>query len=143
MKPFEKCPICGGDLENKQVEKLLRGGDNTVSMKVSAEVCTHCGERLYAEDVVLNETAIIHKRFLYPQDIVERMADEMQYLAVSSARTDVLQDRHLKRFEVNCGSRNSAILERLANRLRLKKIGQTKPSSRPLNPPIRSGLSVV
>jgi len=50
--PFEKCPVCGGDLESKQVEKLLRGGGNTVSMKVSAEVCLHCGERLYAEDVV-------------------------------------------------------------------------------------------
>ncbi len=52
MNPFEKCPVCGGDLENKLVEKLLRGGTNTVSMKVAAEVCTHCGERLYAEDVV-------------------------------------------------------------------------------------------
>ena len=52
MKPFEKCPVCDGDLENKRVEKLLRGGGNTVSMKVSAKVCLHCGERLYAEDVV-------------------------------------------------------------------------------------------
>lgn len=52
MKPFEKCPVCGGALETKQVEKLLRGGGNTVSVKVSAEVCLHCGERLYAEDVV-------------------------------------------------------------------------------------------
>jgi len=52
MKPFEKCPVCGGELETKQVEKLLRGDGNTVSVKVSAEVCLHCGERLYAEDVV-------------------------------------------------------------------------------------------
>lgn len=52
MKPFKKCPVCGGELENKQVEKLLKGGGNTVSIKVSAEVCLHCGERLYAEDVV-------------------------------------------------------------------------------------------
>ena len=52
MKPFEKCPVCGGELENKQVEKLLRVEGNTVSMKVTAEVCFHCGERLYAEDVV-------------------------------------------------------------------------------------------
>ena len=44
--------MCGGELENKQVEKLLKGGGNTVAMKVSAEVCLHCGERLYAEDVV-------------------------------------------------------------------------------------------
>lgn len=52
MMPFEKCPICGGELVAKQVEKLLRGGGNTVSLKVAAEVCQHCGERLYAEDVV-------------------------------------------------------------------------------------------
>jgi len=52
MMPFEKCPVCGGVLEMKQVEKLLRGGGNTVSLKVTAEVCQHCGERLYAEDVV-------------------------------------------------------------------------------------------
>ena len=52
MKPFEKCPVCSGELETRRVEKLLRGGGNTVSMKVIAEVCLHCGERLYAEDVV-------------------------------------------------------------------------------------------
>ena len=37
MKPFEICPVCGADLETKQVEKLLRGGGNMVSMKVVAE----------------------------------------------------------------------------------------------------------
>lgn len=52
MIPFEKCPVCGGELSSKKVEKLLRGGGNTVSLKVDAEVCQHCGERLYSEDVV-------------------------------------------------------------------------------------------
>jgi YgiT-type zinc finger domain-containing protein len=52
MKPFEKCPVFSGELEDKLVEKLLRCGGNTVSIKVTAEVCLHCGERLYAEDVV-------------------------------------------------------------------------------------------
>jgi YgiT-type zinc finger domain-containing protein len=52
MKPFEKCSVCGGELENKQVEKLLRSGGNTVSIKVPANVCLHCGERLYAEEIV-------------------------------------------------------------------------------------------
>jgi YgiT-type zinc finger domain-containing protein len=52
MKPFNKCPVCGGELRNKKVEKLLRGGGNTASLKVFAEVCLHCGERLYPEDVV-------------------------------------------------------------------------------------------
>ncbi len=52
MKPFDKCPVCGGELETKQVEKLLRGGDNTVSVKVSADVCLYCGERIYSEEIV-------------------------------------------------------------------------------------------
>ena len=52
MKPFEKCPVCGGDLEDRQVEKILRGAGNTVSMRVTADVCLHCGERLYSEDIV-------------------------------------------------------------------------------------------
>ena len=52
MMPFEKCPICGGELTEKEVEKLLRGGDYTAVLKVQAEVCLHCGERLYAEETV-------------------------------------------------------------------------------------------
>ena len=61
MMPFEKCPVCGNDLEEKKVEKLLRGGSHTVSMKVSAEVCLHCGERLYSEEVVRSFEEIRNK----------------------------------------------------------------------------------
>ena len=52
MLPFEKCPVCGGELKEKEVEKLLRGGNHTASLRVHAEVCLHCGERLYAEETV-------------------------------------------------------------------------------------------
>lgn len=52
MKPFDECPVCGGKLKRKEVEKLLRGGGNTASLRVVAEVCLHCGERLYPEEVV-------------------------------------------------------------------------------------------
>jgi YgiT-type zinc finger domain-containing protein len=52
MKPFEKCPVCGGELVEKEVEKLLRGGANTAVLKVHAEVCLQCGERLYSEETV-------------------------------------------------------------------------------------------
>jgi len=51
-KPFEKCPICGGELVEKDVEKLLRGGVHTAIIKVKAEVCLHCGERLYSQETV-------------------------------------------------------------------------------------------
>ncbi len=51
-KPFDKCPICGGELEEKEVEKLLRGGGHTAIINVRADVCLHCGERLYSQETV-------------------------------------------------------------------------------------------
>ena len=52
MKPFEKCPVCGGEVIERHVEKLLRGGLNTAVVKATAEVCLHCGERLYSDEIV-------------------------------------------------------------------------------------------
>lgn len=52
MKPFQKCPVCGGEIVEKNVEKILRGGNHTAIVKVKAEVCLHCGERLYSADTV-------------------------------------------------------------------------------------------
>ncbi|MBF0497791.1 MAG: YgiT-type zinc finger protein [Deltaproteobacteria bacterium] len=52
MIPFENCPICGNKLKEKEVEKLLRGGVNTAIVKVHAEVCLRCGERLYSSETV-------------------------------------------------------------------------------------------
>lgn len=51
-KPFDKCPVCGGELEEKEVEKLLKGGVNTAVIRVKTEVCLHCGERLYSHETV-------------------------------------------------------------------------------------------
>ena len=51
MKP-KKCPICEGELKTKQVEKILKGGNHTAIIKVEAEVCLNCGERLYKPDIV-------------------------------------------------------------------------------------------
>lgn len=36
----------------KKVEKLLKGGVHIAVVKVTAEVCLHCGERLYSEETV-------------------------------------------------------------------------------------------
>lgn len=52
MKPFEKCPVCSGEIIDKEVEKLLRGGIHTAVLKVHAEVCLQCGERLYSVETV-------------------------------------------------------------------------------------------
>jgi len=52
MRPFEKCPVCGGKMQTKKVEKLIRGGNNIASVIVKADVCLKCGERLYRKDDV-------------------------------------------------------------------------------------------
>ncbi len=52
MRVFEMCPICGGKIAEKEVEKVLKGGTNTAIMNLTAEVCLHCGERLYTPETV-------------------------------------------------------------------------------------------
>jgi YgiT-type zinc finger domain-containing protein len=52
MMPFNQCPVCGGEMSKKLVEKLLRGGIHTAVITVQAEVCLHCGERLYSPETV-------------------------------------------------------------------------------------------
>jgi len=49
---FKTCPVCGGELVEKRVEKLLKGGTNTAAVEVDALVCPRCGERLYPEETV-------------------------------------------------------------------------------------------
>lgn len=52
MASCERCPVCGGEVVEKNVEKLLRGGNHTAVLEVRAEVCLHCGERLYSVETV-------------------------------------------------------------------------------------------
>jgi YgiT-type zinc finger domain-containing protein len=69
VKPFDRCPLCGGELVEKEVEKLLRGGVHMAVLSVPAEVCLHCGERLYSEDTVRRFELIRSK--LARQDVAE------------------------------------------------------------------------
>jgi len=52
MNSISKCPVCGGPTIEKEVGKLLRGGVNFTAVAARAEVCLHCGERLYSNDTV-------------------------------------------------------------------------------------------
>ena len=69
MKPFSKCPVCRGDVAERNVEKLLRGGVNLAAVKVRAEVCLRCGERLYSKDTVSHFQQIREK--LANQEVAE------------------------------------------------------------------------
>lgn len=56
-KSFEICPICGGEIRRKKVEKLIKGGNDTASLEVEVDVCLKCGERLFTkEDIQRFET---------------------------------------------------------------------------------------
>ena len=61
MMPFDKCPVCGGEIIKKEVDKILRGGNNTAVVRVEAEVCLHCGERLYSPEVIRKFDKIRYK----------------------------------------------------------------------------------
>jgi len=50
--PFTKCPVCGGEVVEKDVEKLLHGGVHIAMVQVRAEVCLKCGERLYSTETI-------------------------------------------------------------------------------------------
>lgn len=52
MMPFSQCPVCGSELTEKNVERSLRGGIHTAVLTVRAEVCLHCGGRLYTQETV-------------------------------------------------------------------------------------------
>jgi YgiT-type zinc finger domain-containing protein len=69
MRLFEKCPVCGGELAEKEVEKVLKGGSNTAILTVKAEVCLHCGERLYGPETVAHFEDIRTK--LATEDVAE------------------------------------------------------------------------
>lgn len=76
MKPFDKCPVCGGELVEKDVEKLLKGGVHIAVFKVRADVCLQCGERLYSAETV--------RRFEQIRQKLERQeVDEFQALGHS------------------------------------------------------------
>ena len=50
---LSECLRCGSnDLEDREVEKLVRVGDDVVALLVRATVCRHCGERYLAQHAI-------------------------------------------------------------------------------------------
>jgi len=45
---FDKCPACGGRLAHKDVETILRGGNNAAIIKLPADACERCHTALYS-----------------------------------------------------------------------------------------------
>lgn len=47
-----KCPLCGGQIIEQEVNHKVKGGGKVVVLKVRAYVCIECAERLYSLDSV-------------------------------------------------------------------------------------------
>ena len=51
MKAKELCPICGGELEEREIkEEIWLGGELLVIESVHAKVCERCGEKIVSYD---------------------------------------------------------------------------------------------
>ncbi len=69
MLPFGQCPVCGGKVVEREVEKILRGGTNTAILRVKADICLHCGERMYSGETITRFEEIRGK--LARQEVVD------------------------------------------------------------------------
>ena len=47
MSRIDLCPYDGGETYHKDVEKLLRGGDDVAVVTIPADVCLRCGMQIY------------------------------------------------------------------------------------------------
>lgn len=50
--PFINCPVCDGVITEKNVEEMIKGGNNIAILYVKTEICMHCGERFYSSDTI-------------------------------------------------------------------------------------------
>ena len=68
-----KCPLCGGDTEEKIVETQEYIKDRLYIIKgVQAEVCNQCGERMYSQEElekIENIKEKIVKKLIMPLEI--------------------------------------------------------------------------
>lgn len=50
---LSRCARCGAtDLEDREIEKLVRRGDDVAAVRVRATICRHCGERYFSNDTI-------------------------------------------------------------------------------------------
>lgn len=78
MLPFNQCPVCSGEIVKKDVEKLLRGGNHTAVVKAKAEVCLHCGERLYSKETISHFEQIRNKLASYEVEDFQPLGKSFQ-----------------------------------------------------------------
>ena len=50
MASLEKCPVCGGPIVERELEKTSRGDVVRETARIQTDVCLKCGERLYTPE---------------------------------------------------------------------------------------------
>ena len=103
MAAFDKCPVCGGAIAKKKVAKVVRVGDLFEIVKIHAEVCLRCGERLYAPAAV-KRTAKIRSKLereakANPQTtargrLLDKLDYEVWFLDYLEKRYDMIGGNH-------------------------------------------------
>jgi YgiT-type zinc finger domain-containing protein len=46
--PFNKCPVCAGQIVEKEVTEIISCGGNEAALKLRAYVCCKCSEHFYS-----------------------------------------------------------------------------------------------
>ena len=56
----EKCPLCGGAVEpDREIDELVREGDDVAVVRVRADVCGDCGEAMLHPGMVQRISAAV------------------------------------------------------------------------------------
>ena len=99
MMPLDKCSVCGGEVVEREVKKIVRGGNLTEILKTQAEVCLRCGERFYAPEVIRNckkiRAKLEAKETIDTQNIsiLTKLVYEVWFLDFMEKRYDMIQGK--------------------------------------------------
>ena len=81
MGTFKECAVCGGEVVERKVEKILRGGQREKSVKIQAKVCLRCGEHFYGPQAIkrFNEVRAKLKASDVPKTPWTNLQDKLDY----------------------------------------------------------------
>ena len=81
---MEPCSLCGGELEEKEVEVIKKAGGKVVVIKeVPALVCQQCGERYFSIDTVEHVNELLKEVREQKVKLQKILAGELNFKAVA------------------------------------------------------------
>lgn len=52
MLKFDECPVCSGNIVEKEVTKVITSSNKQIPVKLPASVCCKCSEQFFSLDSV-------------------------------------------------------------------------------------------